>query len=200
MLPRVLLERRVERVIVASWFHRAVTVPSLLRSHVRALANCFTTFGDYATIVPDEAGGGYLATRRLLNRQLAPVGFLNMRPAIPAGPGRLKGYKQAFREAGVPYDSSLVITTKSAQAHEGFELTKRLLGERPDLRLLFCGNDRTAMGALRSDQTERLAHPRRYRGRWFRQSGNYCRRAVPRLDHRIAPSLRDGCASGRGRS
>ena len=32
---RVLLERRVERVIVASWFHRAVTVPSLLRSHVR---------------------------------------------------------------------------------------------------------------------------------------------------------------------
>ena len=156
---RVLLERRVERVIVASWFHRAVNVPPSLRSHTRALANCFSRVGDYATIVPDEAGGGYLATRRLLDRLLAPVGFLNMRPAIPAGPGRLKGYKQALREAGVRYDSSLVITTKSAQAHEGFELTKRLLGERPDLRLLFCGNDRTAMGAYEAIKLRGLRIP-----------------------------------------
>ena len=156
---RVLLACRVDRVIVASWFHRAVEVPSSLHGHTRALANCFTKGGNYPTIVPDEAGGGYVATRRLLERQRGPVGFLNMRPGIPAGPGRLKGYKRALREAGVPYDSSVVLTTKSGQAHEGFQLANRLLGERPDLRLLFCGNDRTAMGAYEAIKLRGLRIP-----------------------------------------
>ncbi len=156
---RVLLGRRVERVIVASWFHRSVNVPSSLHSHTRALANCFTRVGNYPTIVPDEVGGGYVATRRLLEREHAPVGFLNMRPGIPAGPGRLKGYKRALREAGVPYDGSVVLNTKSGQAHEGFQLTSRLLDERPDLRLLFCGNDRTAMGAYEAIKLRGLRIP-----------------------------------------
>jgi LacI family transcriptional regulator len=156
---RVLLGRRVERVIVASWFHRAVDVPSSLHGHTRALANCFTKVGDYPTIVPDEVGGGYVATRRLLQREHGPVGFLNMRPGIPAGPGRLKGYKRALREAGVPYDSSVVLSTKTGQAHEGFALTNRLLDEHPELRLLFCGNDRTAMGAYEAIKLRGLRIP-----------------------------------------
>jgi LacI family transcriptional regulator len=52
-----------------------------------------------------------------------------------------------LREAGVPYEGSLVLNTRHGQAREGFELASRLLDEHPGLRLLFCGNDRTAMGA-----------------------------------------------------
>jgi LacI family transcriptional regulator len=156
---RVLLARRAERVVVASWFHRAVEVPSSLHGHTRALANCFTKVGAYPTIVPDEVGGGYVATRRLLERERGPVGFLNMRPGVPAGPGRLKGYKRALREAQIPYDSSIVRSTRTGQAHEGFQLTSRLLDERPDLRLLFCGNDRTAMGAYEAIKLRGLRIP-----------------------------------------
>ena len=145
---RVLLSRHVERVIVASWYHRAVNVPASLHGHTRVLANCFAKTGDYASIVPDEVGGGYVATRRLLERERGPVAFICLRKDVPGGTGRLKGYKRALRQAGVPYDGSLVLTTKTAQAREGFELTTRLLDERPGTRLLFCGNDRTAMGAF----------------------------------------------------
>jgi LacI family transcriptional regulator len=156
---RVLLSRHVERVIVASWYHRAVNVPVSLHGHTRVLANCFAKAGDYTTIVPDEVGGGYVATRRLLERQRGPVGFISLRKDRPAGPGRLKGYKRALREAGVPYDSSLVLTTRTGQAREGFELTARLLDERPDIRLLFCGNDRTAMGAFEAIKLRGLGIP-----------------------------------------
>ena len=69
---RVLLSRHVERVIVASWYHRAVNVPASLHGHTRVLANCFAKAGDYASIVPDEVGGGYVATQRLLEREQGP--------------------------------------------------------------------------------------------------------------------------------
>ena len=71
---RVLLSRHVERVIVASWYHRAVNVPVSLHGHTRVLANCFARAGNYPTIVPDEVGGGYVATRRLLERERGPSG------------------------------------------------------------------------------------------------------------------------------
>jgi LacI family transcriptional regulator len=160
---RVLLARRVEGVILASWFHRAVDVPPALRAHRPVLANCFAKTRDYAAIVPDEVGGGYTATSRLLERERAPVGFVNLHKNIPATPGRLKGYKRALREASVPFDPSLVLNTKlvpeEAFAHEGFELTGRLLDQRPGLRLLFCGNDRTAMGAFEAIKLRGLRIP-----------------------------------------
>jgi LacI family transcriptional regulator len=156
---RVLLERRVEHVILASWFHRAIEVPPSLRSHTPILVNCVSKDGGYYSIVPDEVGGGYVATRRLLDRQQAPVGFICFSKSQPAGPGRLKGYKQALREAKVPYDRSIVVTTKDGQAHEGFELTTRLLEDFPDLGLLFCGNDRTAMGAFEAIKRKGLRIP-----------------------------------------
>lgn len=144
---RVLLGRRVEGVILGSEHHRAVDVPPTLRAHNPALADCFSRAGEYWAVVPDEVGGGYEATRRLLQRQSAPVGFINLSRKIAATAGRFKGYKSALREAGLAYDRTLVLNNDSGDAHEAYELAGRLLDEHPALRLLFCGNDRTAMGA-----------------------------------------------------
>jgi LacI family transcriptional regulator len=156
---RVLLARRVEGIILAAWFHRPVHVLPALRSHRPVLANCFATDGDYAAIVPDEVGGGYLATRRLLQRQRGPVGFINLTTKIPASPKRLEGYKHALREAGVPYDRRLVVHSRTGEAHEAFRLADRMLEKHTDLRLLFCGNDRTAMGAFEAIKRRGLRIP-----------------------------------------
>jgi len=156
---RVLLGRRVEGVILGSEYHRAVDVPVSLRSHNPALADCFSRSGDYWAVVPDEVGGGYEATRRLLERERTPVGFVNLSRKIPASAGRLKGYKAALREVGVAYDRTLVVNNESGDAHEGYMLTGRLLDEHPGLRLLFCGNDRTAMGAYEAIKIRGLRIP-----------------------------------------
>jgi LacI family transcriptional regulator len=76
------------------------------------------------------------------------VGFVSLDADVPAGPGRLEGYKHALQEAGVPYDPSIVMTN-TRQRHlcrEAYELTNELLDRRPDVSLLFCYNDRAAMG------------------------------------------------------
>jgi LacI family transcriptional regulator len=159
LAARVLLGRRVEGVILGSEYHRAVAVPLSLRAHNPVLADCFSRSGDYWAVVPDEAGGGYAATCRLLKREVAPVGFINLSKKIPATTGRLKGYKSALREFGVAYDPRLVLNNESGDAHEGYELTTRLLNEHQGLRLLFCGNDRTAMGAYEAIKLRGLRIP-----------------------------------------
>lgn len=145
---QILLERRVEQVIVASLFHRAVQVPRLLRAHKPILVDCFSSDGQYEAIVPDEEGGGYLATCQLLKRQHSSVGLIRFPDNMPAGVGRFAGYQKALHEYSIPFDSSMVAITVTGQAQEGYQRTAELFERHPDLRLLFCANDRTAMGAF----------------------------------------------------
>ncbi len=156
---RILLERRVEKVIVASLFHREVEVPSALRAHRPILVDCYSKDHAYDAIVPDEEGGGYVATRRLLERQLLPVGIIRFPDSMPAGRGRFAGYQRALGEVHLPVDPSLVEITTSGQAPEGYELAARLLDRHPDLHSLFCANDRTAMGAYEAIRVRGLSVP-----------------------------------------
>ena len=144
---QTLLSRRVDHIIVASDYHHAIEVPRALRGRDPLLVNCFSKDGDYPSIVPDEVGGGYLATRRLLKRERSPVGFINVSKEKPAATGRLAGYKRALKEAHVPFDRRLAVFGNDESAEEGYRLTQALLGIEPELHLLFVGTDRMAMGA-----------------------------------------------------
>lgn len=157
---RVLLGRRVEGLILGSEYNRAIDVPPTLRAHDPTLADCVSRSGEHWAVIPDEVGGGYEATRRLLQREVGPVGFINLSKTIPATAGRLKGYKAALKEAGVRYDRSLVVNNESGRdAFEGYRLVGQMLDEHPGLRLLFCGNDRTAMGAYEAIKLRGLRIP-----------------------------------------
>lgn len=145
---QILLEQRVEHVIVASLFHRAIEVPHRLKGHNPILVDCFSDTGQYDAIVPDEAGGGYLATSQLLKRHRAPVGIIRFPDYMPAGTGRFAGYRAALDEYGVPFEPAAIAITVSGEAREGYQRAAELLERNPKLRLLFCANDRTAMGAF----------------------------------------------------
>src|SRR6478672_3967111 len=62
-----LLEQRVEGLIFASGRHQAVTVPSAAYEVPTVLLHCFDAEGRLPTVLPDEVGGGYAGTRRLLD-------------------------------------------------------------------------------------------------------------------------------------
>ncbi len=96
--------------------------------------------------MPDEAGGGYVATEYLLKRGHRRVGFLNNEDPIPATAGRLEGYRRALEAHHVPFDPELVRIAES-EASGGYRCTLSLMEREERPTALFCYNDRMAMGA-----------------------------------------------------
>jgi len=149
---QALLERRVEGIVYAAMFHRAVELPPQMGQVPIVLANCFAADRLYPSVVPDEVGGGYNATKALLTKGHRRIAFINLggpgldvRPPIPAAVGRLKGYKLALAEYHVPFDETLV-SYNTDLPDSNYELTLAFMQSSNPPTAIFCGNDRTAMG------------------------------------------------------
>ncbi len=146
-----LLERRVEGIIYATMYHRSVELPPQMSQVPVVLANCFSPERSYASVVPDEMGGGYVATLACLKKGHRRIGFINLGepqdglPPIPAASGRLEGYKRALAEYDVPFDESL-IRYNDQSPHNNYQITHELMRLSNPPTAIFCGNDRTAMG------------------------------------------------------
>jgi len=72
-----LLEQRVEGLIFASGAHQAVTVPTAASERLTVLMHCFDADQRLPAVLPDEEGGGYIATRRLLDAGHQRIGRVN---------------------------------------------------------------------------------------------------------------------------
>jgi LacI family transcriptional regulator len=144
-----MLEREVEGIIYAAMYHRPVRLPVNIYEVPTVLANCFEENHRLAAVVPNEEHGGYDATRVLLEAGHRRIGFININrvtPKIPASGGRQQGYRKALQEFGVDYDESL-IRYGDGTPNTGYDLTRELFQVEQPPTALFCGNDRTAMGA-----------------------------------------------------
>ena len=153
-----LLEQRVEGILYAATWHRAVHVPSIVREVPAVLVNCFDADGTLPSIVPDEIAGGHRATRRLLDAGHTRIGLITLDPDIPASIGRRQGYEDALREAGVTPDSGLVMPG-DATADGGYAAAAELLDLDEAPTAIFCGNDRMAMGAYDAIKERGLSIP-----------------------------------------
>lgn len=142
-------ERRAYRIIYAPFSHERVNLPDDLAQVNPILANATDTEGRFSSFVPDEFGGGRLATEKLLSIRAEPVGLINIALEIPAGPARLAGYRAALASAGIGYDETYVAQTAidHGDAVDGYRAARVLFRRHRDLRLLFCATDRMAMGA-----------------------------------------------------
>lgn len=142
----VMLERRVEGIIYAAMYHRAVQLTGTILEVPAVLLDCYCEDRSLPSVVPDEVTGGYEATESLLRKGHRRIGFINAGRVIPAAVGRLEGYRQALAAYGVPFDSSL-IRSGNTMADTGYEHTMDLMRLNPPPTAIFCGTDRTAMGA-----------------------------------------------------
>lgn len=153
----MLLERRVDGIIYATMYHREVAVPEVPASMPVVLLDCFDRDRKYASVVPDEFQGGYLATKTLLEQGHTGVGFINV-DNPPAARGRLAGYLRAHVDRGIASDDQLVLVGDS-YADTGQQLTRQLMTSQNPPTALFCGNDRMAMGAYNALASMRLSVP-----------------------------------------
>ena len=142
----MMLGRRVEGVIYAAMYHQAVEPPTSSREVPVVLLDCYSEDGSWASVVPDEVGGGRTATEVLLTKGHERVGLINLGPGLPATAGRLEGYRRALEARGLAFDESLV-AYGDGTANGGYHRAKELMRASRPPTAIFCGNDQTAMGA-----------------------------------------------------
>lgn len=142
----MLLERQAEGVIYAAMYHREVRLPPNIRELPAVLLDCFTADHSLPSVLPDEVGGGRMATELLLEHGHRRIGLINLPLALPAGKGRFAGYQQALQTAGLPLNERLIRHMPDGDAPSGYAAALELMQlERPSA--LFCATDRMAMGA-----------------------------------------------------
>jgi LacI family transcriptional regulator len=141
-----MLDRQVEGLIFATWFHRPTKLPAIVRQLPTVLIDCFVEDRSLPSAVPDESQGGYTATEVLLRQGHRRIGFINNTEDQPARYGRQEGYEQALDDWGVPFDPELV-TYQGGAAESGYAGVKVLMRLDQPPTALFCFNDRAAMGA-----------------------------------------------------
>ncbi|WP_434810752.1 LacI family DNA-binding transcriptional regulator [Microbacterium sp. bgisy189] len=142
-----LLEQRVEGILYAATWHRAVELPEIAREVPTVLVNCFDAEGRFPAIVPDERAGGRRATERLLAAGHRRIGFINLDPEIPAAVGRRSGFHEALQDAQIKIHDALEVSGH-ATAHGGYDAATALLELAEPPTAIFCANDRMAMGAF----------------------------------------------------
>jgi LacI family transcriptional regulator len=147
---QVMLERRVEGIVYAAMFHHAVRLPEAFGQVPTVLVDCFDETGSFASVVPDEVGGGYEATRRLIDkghRRIAMISNDRIQTGYPAVIGRVEGYRQALGDARIPFERELLREGGGVrEAGAAYREARELLALPQPPTAIFCGNDRTAMG------------------------------------------------------
>ncbi len=105
---------------------------------------------------------GKLATRHLIGlgrRKIAHIGGQGMSPSID----RLKGYREALAEAGLPAPAAYVVTRarfEEAGDTAGYQAMQELLALPHPPDAVFCYNDLSAIGAMKATSDAGVEIPR----------------------------------------
>ena len=107
------------------------------------------------SIVVNNEIAGYLATRRLLETGHRRIGHLTSSLMWPElTDSRIRGYRRALEESGVPFDEHLVVFDRTTGSAKGLDGAMELLS-RPDRPTgVFCVNDEHVLGLF--EVTSRL--------------------------------------------
>ncbi len=148
-LWRMFRAHRVAGVVYAAMFHRSHDVgqPAFDKSIV--LANCFASYNDRPSIIPDDEMGGYTQAKYLLQRGHRRIGIVTLIPELEATRLRGQGMRRAFAEAGVAFDDALEVRgVHGALGSEflvAYDVTREILSRPNRPTAIICGTDQLAM-------------------------------------------------------
>jgi LacI family transcriptional regulator len=108
-LWRMFHAHQLHGVIYASMHHRAHVLGETPFGHRVVLANCYSVGQNYASVLPDDASGGYLQAKHLLQLGHRRIGGITLAGDLPATRLRGLGARRAFAEAGAAIDESLFL-------------------------------------------------------------------------------------------
>lgn len=128
-------------------------IPLVMFDKIAKLAKC-------SKVIIDDQKAGYEATQHLIDngcRKIAHIrGPLNPQNSID----RYLGYKKALEKNNIPFDSKLVYTCEKVSFEEGYEFTKQLFEEHPDVDGIFAITDLVAVGTLAYCNEQKINIPK----------------------------------------
>lgn len=109
------------------------------------------------TVVADDEGGGYLATKHLLELGHRRIGIIRGLPGASTTEGRMSGYRTALSEYKVEFDP-LLVTTGDYGLESGYTAGLELLKQKPTAA--FVMNYMMTIGFLRALEERKLSSPK----------------------------------------
>jgi LacI family repressor for deo operon, udp, cdd, tsx, nupC, and nupG len=113
---------------------------------------------DAPVIRADHRAGAAEATRHLIELGHRRIAHLAGSKRVPSSAHRLSGYKDALREAGLPFDDELVIAGDFSIESGIAAMTQALALDHPPTAVL-AANDEMAFGAMTVARTQGLTVP-----------------------------------------
>lgn len=153
----MVLDRQFDGVIVTTSYTHRVTVPPEFAAMPLVLLNCLAE-GEYRTVLPGERAGAHRAAKVLIDAGHTRIGFVNGLRTTWAAAERRRGYRDALREAGIPFDPSLVRsgTYETDSGHRG---AGALLDLADPPTGIMCASDRIAVGVYYAAYQRGLSVP-----------------------------------------
>jgi LacI family transcriptional regulator, galactose operon repressor len=157
---RVLRERQVDGVLIASSFMAESTIAELRRDKFPfVLVNRGSRGGDDLAVLVDNQMGVTEVIDHLVDLGHRRIGIVAGPQTTLTGQQRLAAAKAALRRRRVPFDPALVAIAEGFQQEAGYRAARRLLvGDDPPTAI-FGANDLVALGALRAAREAGLGCP-----------------------------------------
>ena len=106
---------------------------------------------EFDYVICDDIKGSYDAVSHLIELGHTKIGFIGcMGEYNFIFQNRLKGYKQALDEAGIPFDESLIFNTKWGLEDDGYEIGSQILKTSGKATAFFAISDFLAIGFMKA--------------------------------------------------
>jgi LacI family transcriptional regulator len=153
-----LMQRQVDGMVFATMYHQVIDAPGELASTPHVFLDCRPRTGRGPYVVPDERGGAAAVVTELVAAGHRRIGHVTDALDAPAAGMRLAAYREVLRQAGIRFDSKLVVADEPNHVG-GRRATGKLLDLSHPPTAVFCFNDRMAAGAYRAAAERGLGIP-----------------------------------------
>ena len=158
MLERIFYERRADGIIVISLRMDKDLLAEFKKENVPVVFLEEVLEGA-PTVKFKNIKGGYIATEYLIKNKRKNIGLIIGDSGLNAEE-RMKGYRDALNDFGIPYDENKIIRVTNYNFEEGEKSLKLLLKKNPHVDSVFCAaGDVTAIGVLDQAKTMGIKIP-----------------------------------------
>ncbi|MGF1696265.1 substrate-binding domain-containing protein [Vibrio lamellibrachiae] len=103
----------------------------------------------YPSLLIDNQMGGYIATNHLIQLGHKEIVFVTGTEGSLDGAERFIGYKQSLENAGIEFNSNLVIDG-AYESQKAFDSMSELIEQGASFSAVFCANDTSAYGVIQA--------------------------------------------------
>ena len=146
--------QQVENIIKRQWADGYLFISTHLRDHE---LDKLKRYDAPITLIDEEYNeeGIQKAMQYFLDQGLNRIAMISALKSSKPGEQRIKGYKKALREAGVPIEEELIVAGDSMyrdgfSEQNGYEAMKKLLDLENPPQACFCTSDIQAVGAIKA--------------------------------------------------